>query len=391
MVVGSWARQLAAGRLIRPVLERTRRLRLPTADEFRSGLEAFVRWWAGELWACLPSRWRERLRHRPLHFIATVHDDPKRVVIVERNNARPTRAFALPPQNEQEEASLAEVQRAIRKEGARLDFLLPTESVARRSMTLPLSAKSNIRETLSSELDRFTRFEHAAVHFDYSIAETDLEAKTITINAAVVERAAVERIAAALRAAGLTPSAAHAWRDGAKSPDATFFSEKRGPSATTVRMITAALIGLVLALDVAAAYVPLWVKIDELSDLQARIETIKPDVADAMQLERTLGEMRSKDSYLVALKNQTPSMSELLGEIARVLPDSAWLEQLQVREGRVQLEGFADASAELIMVFEESSMFSDVRFEWPVAADPGTNADHFDISAHIENPKRGRR
>jgi general secretion pathway protein L len=384
MIRGSWAGQFAAGRLARHVLELNSRLRLPTREEFRSGLEAFVRWWSAELWACLPARWQDRLRHRNLHFLATVNDDRKRVVIVERNNASPSRAFALAPESKQDAASLAGLQRAIRKQGARLDLLVPEETIARRRMKVPLAAKDNLREALKTELDRFTRFEHSEVYFDHSVVETDHDAKTITIDAAIVPRTEVDGIAAALRAAGLKPSGAHLWRESAKSPDATFFSAPTGRSAKSARAITVALGVLVVALDVAAAYVPLWLKIDALSDLQARIEIIKPKVEHALLLERTLTELRGKDAYLVGLKNQTPSVSEVVGELAHVLPESAWLEQLQVGEGRVQLEGFTTAPNELIAPLEQSLMLSDVRFEWPVTVDATAAADRFDISARIE-------
>jgi general secretion pathway protein L len=386
MIRGSWAGQLAAGRLVRHVLELNSRLRLPTRQEFRSGLEAFVRWWAAELWACLPARWQDRLRHRNLHFLATLREDQKRVVIVERNNARPSRAFVLVPEAEHDAASLAEIQRAIRKQGARLDLIVPEECIARRRMKVPLAAKDNLREALKAELDRFTRFEHANVYFHHSVVETDHDAKTITIDAVIAPRAAVDGIANALRAAGLKPSGAHLWREGAKSPDATFFSVPAGRSEKSVRAITIALVVLVVALDVAAAYVPLWLKIDTLSDLQARIELIKPKVENALLLERTLSNLRGKDAYLVALKNKTPSMSEIVSDLASALPESAWLEQLQVGEGRVQLEGFATAPNELIAPLEQSPMLSDVRFEWPVTADATANADRFDISARVERP-----
>jgi Tfp pilus assembly protein PilN len=386
MIRGSWAGQFAAERLVRHVQELSSQIRLPTREEFRTGLEAFVRWWAAELWACLPPRWQDRLRHRNLHFLVTVKDDPKRVVIVERHNARPSRSFALPPENKPEADALAQIQRAIRKQGARLDLLVPEESIARRRMKVPLTATGNLRETLKAELDRFTRFEHTEVYFDHSVVETDPDAKTVTLDAAIVPRAAVDETVNTLRAVGLKPSGAHLWRDSAKAPEATFFSVPTGRSAKSVRAITIALVALAVGLDIAAAYVPLWLKIDALSDLQARIEIIKPKIEHALQLERTLSDLRTKDGYLVGLKNQTPSVSEVVAELARALPESAWLEQLQVGEGRVQLEGFTAAPSELIAPLEQSPMLSDVRFEWPVTVDAAANADRFDISARLQVP-----
>ena len=388
MIRASWARQFAAATPIGRVLDRG--MRLPTREEFRVGLEAFLRWWAAELWACLPARWQNRLRHRNLHFLLRLKDDQKSVVVVERNDARPRSAFALVPKNDQEAVSLAAIVRAIRKQGARLELLVPEECIARRRMKVPLAANDNLREVLKSELDRFTRFEHTDVYFDHTIVETDHEAKTITIDVAIVPRAVVEGFVTTLRGAGLKASGAHLWRDGAKSPEATFFSMPTGRSPKTVRAVTVALVALVLALDVAAAYVPLWLKLDTLSDLQARIETIRPKVERALQLEGALMELRSRDAYLIDLKTQSPSMSEVLGEVSRVLPDTAWLEQLQLREGRVQLEGFAGAPTELIPTLDSSPLLSDVRFQWPVTADAAVNANRFDISARVARAGRGQ-
>jgi len=150
-------------------------------------------------------------------------------------------------------------------------------------------------------------------------------------------------------------------------------------------LITIALVVLVVALDAAAAYVPLWIKLDILKDLQARIEFIKRDVQDAALGEQTLSDLRDGNLQLVNLKIQTPSMVEILGEVARVLPDSAWLDQLQVGEDRLQLAGFTGASADLIASVKQSPKFSEVRFEWPLMAVSTESADRFDISARIES------
>jgi general secretion pathway protein L len=156
-------------------------------------------------------------------------------------------------------------------------------------------------------------------------------------------------------------------------------------SAKTARLITIALVVLVVASDAAAAYVPLWIKLDVLSDLQARMESIKTEVEDAARTERMLSEIRDASVHLVNLKVQMPSITETLGEVARVLPDSAWLEQLQVRESRLQLAGLSRAPAELIEALERSPILSEVRLEWPVMAALSTEgSDRFDISTRIE-------
>jgi general secretion pathway protein L len=355
-----------------------------TARAARPHLEVFLRWWGAELWACLPETWRHRLRHRKRHFLATFDAETRRVDAVERNHDVFRCAFALAPQDAQEAASLAEINHAIRKDRARLEVIVPEAHVVRREMKLPLAAQDNLRDALGLDLDRYTRFQVRDFYFDYSVAGTDQAAETITVNTAIAPRRLVDDIVTALRDAGLSPSAVSAWRVGAKRPDATFVTMNTERSATMVRLITIALVVLLVALDAAAAYVPLWIKLDVLSDLQARMEFVKAEVEDAALTEQTLSQLRDRNLYLVNLKAEMPSTVEIIGEVARALPDSAWLEQLQVREGRLQLAGFTGLSAELIASLQQSPTLSEVRLEWPVMATSAQGADRFDISARIK-------
>jgi len=385
MILGSWTSSLAATQRIGLNLSIGDVFRSPKAQAFQTKLEAFLHWWGAELWACLPEAWRHRLRHRAPHFTVALQDDPGRVLVVEGSDTLPGCAFAFTPQSAQESATLKAIQRAIRNDGGRLEVLIREQHVVLRRLTLPLAAQDSLRDAVGLELDRSSRFQVHEVYFDCSVVGTDRDAKTITVDVAIVLRAHVNEIVTMLRAAGLSPSAVSARRNGGERSGVTFLRASTKPKTTIARVLTIALMLLVLALDVAAAYVPLWVKIDVLSDLQARIESTKAEVEEAQGLERVLGELRGRNAYIVNLKKQTPSMTGILAELARVLPDTAWLERLQVREGRIRIAGFATDSTDLIAALEQSPILSDVRLEWPIMAGSATNADHFDVSARIEN------
>jgi general secretion pathway protein L len=359
------------------------------AREVRLQLEAFLRWWGAELWACLPEAWRHRLRHRKRHFLAAFADDRLRVVVVERNNPLFRCDFALASQNAQQTRFLAEVKHAIRQRQARLEVIVPEEHVLRRKIELPLAVADNPREALRSELDQDTRFQLRDVYFDYSVVSTDRD--TMTLEVAIVSRGCVDGIKTALRDAQLNPSTISAWRDGTKRPDATFLTVNTERSPATTRSITIALAVVVVALDAAAAYLPLWTKLDALSDLQTRILSIKADVEGVARIQQSLRESRDMNIHFYNLKIETPSTVEILGELARVLPDSAWLEQLQVHGGRVQLAGLTGDAAELVVALEQSPELSDVRLEWPLVPVSAESADRFDISARIDKRSGTRR
>src|SRR5262245_10131562 len=193
--------------------------RFPTREELKLQLKAFLRWWAAELWACLPDSWRNRLRHRQRHLVLRFEDAPGRVIVAERSDVPFSRSFALPAKEAPEAASLAEIQRVIKREGARLDAVVPEAHIIRREMKLPLTAQEKLRDALALDLNRYTRFQAKDVYFGYTVAETDLDAKTITVNAAIVERQRVDDMVSSLRSAGLHPSGVCAWRSGANRPD----------------------------------------------------------------------------------------------------------------------------------------------------------------------------
>ena len=362
----------------------------PTFREWRARLDTFFRWWGAELWASLPERWRQRLRVRERPLLLTFEEESARVVVVDRNLAGSRRAFSLAPRDEEEGKALAEIQRAIQQHGARLDVVVPEAHIIRRQMILPQAAQGDLKSTLAAELERSQGFKLDEIYFDGRIAGSDLGAQTITVDAAIVPRRPLDGIVSALREAGLNPGTVCTWKDGAKRADATFLTWNTGRSARAGRMVTSGLVVLVLAFDAAAAYVPLWVKINVLSDLQRRIEVIKPNTAEALQLEQTLNALHARQAHLIALKRQAPSMAEIVAELARVLPDSAWLDQLQVRDGRIQFAGFAAETAGLLSAIDESSLLSDVRTEWPIAA-AAPDSDRFDISARIETSSGDRR
>lgn len=71
-------------------------------------------------------------------------------------------------------------------------------------------------------------------------------------------------------------------------------------------------------------------------------------------------------------------------ELSRILPDTAFLTDFIVKDGRLEITGFSTKPAELIGSIEGSSLFEHAQFASPVVKIPGFKGDRFFISFERE-------
>jgi Tfp pilus assembly protein PilN len=66
--------------------------------------------------------------------------------------------------------------------------------------------------------------------------------------------------------------------------------------------------------------------------------------------------------------------------VARLLPDDAWLQELDIDDDTVHLRGTARHATDLLGIFSASPLFTDVKFEAPLTQAYGSDGDQFDIA-----------
>ena len=83
---------------------------------------------------------------------------------------------------------------------------IPREEVVLREIQLPLVVEENLQQVLSYELDRYTPFVKDEAHVGFEIVARNLEAKTLTLLFAAVEKARLQRYLKRLTLLGVTPT-----------------------------------------------------------------------------------------------------------------------------------------------------------------------------------------
>lgn len=94
-----------------------------------------------------------------------------------------------------------------------------------------------------------------------------------------------------------------------------------------------------------------------------------------------------KTKQLQALKTKqakTLEVVEAWEELSRILPDTAFLTDLVIRDERMEIAGFSERPAALIGSIEESPLFRRAQFISPVVKIPGFTGDNFHVSFEQE-------
>lgn len=111
----------------------------------------------------------------------------------------------------------------------------------------------------------------------------------------------------------------------------------------------------------------------ELERLEPQIRQVHANVDEAAGLREKLDMLTSEDNVRNSL---------FLQELTRVVPSDAYLTTFRMRNGRVELEGFAASASDLVPLLEKSRLFKNAQFTSPVTK-VQNNQERFSLTTDI--------
>jgi general secretion pathway protein L len=343
-----------------------------------SSIGAAWNWWLGELGALVPTglrRWFGGMHGRHVLLV----DASGGALVYETGGRREMLGRIDGPAG----VNLGASRRA---RGRPTVIRLQAESGLRTTLTLPLAAVANLTQVVGFEIERQTPFKPDDIYFAHRIATRDAKAKSLLVELTVAPRAVVDealRLAETqgLRVAGVEVAGA----GGSLVPSPNLLPERqRAAGQGPFRVILVLLVVATLGLAAAAAAIPLLRTQAAVTDLTQRVAEAKHRAEAGLKLQKDIEETRQDAQFLVARKRQTPSVSELLATLTRLMPDDTWLSELQITASEVQLSGYAVSATALLSLLDETAGFSNAAFRSSVTQDSKLNREQFDIVAKIK-------
>jgi general secretion pathway protein L len=263
--------------------------------------------------------------------------------------------------------------------------LEPGEALTRR-VRMPAATEENLRQVVAFEMDRLTPFRAEEVYFDCRVAAREAAAAMIVIQLAVARRELVDAKVQRLRDLGVTVQGVTV-RDerGHAAADLDLLPSEGRDERESVRerYILYGAIAAVVLLLASALLLPVYHKRNAVIAGFPLVGKARQDAegtdAIAKELEKQVGDY----NFLLAKKHSTYPVLALLEEATRLLPDTTWVQQVDIKNvgktREVQVTGETPSSSKLIEIFEQSKLLQNAATRGTVTRGSQPNTERFQI------------
>lgn len=359
----------------------------PAIREQLEGLRGFYGWWLGALSALLTPQpavtppWRILLMRRE-EGLVVIENTGGKAVSVAILGAR--HAGPLPP-------PVATALRAAAQSSAPVVLRLSADEVVERSIQIPKGARDVIEPVLRNQMNRIVPWPPEETRFGYTVTENGPGASDqIGVKVAATTRAVLEAALEEARALGFAPSVVDCAPRDEFRVGTVLLSLAADPRLRLARRLNAglaAILAICVLTGVAGAY-QLWQLGRENTGLEARIATVRGRIAEAGNQNAQTTAAREAAAALIERKATEPPAIRLIDALSRVLPDNAYLTELEIQAGAARMVGKSDEATALIAAIEAAPEYEDARFAAPTMRQEGGGAESFAVMARVSGAPR---
>jgi general secretion pathway protein L len=343
-------------------------------------LERFWRWWSGELMSLAPALGATRSPLVAFEGSALVVLEPRlagedRVELGELDDARATGAVR------------ALLEKVGESRGRARLALAPYESLVRR-VTMPAATEENLANVLGFEMDRLTPFRAEDVYYDHRVVARDGGAGTLEVVLAVARREIVDAKLARLRELGVSVQGVLV-REQSQRPgpalDLLPTGQRGDGEKPRERLAKQVLGGAALVLLLAALAIPAYRKRSEMYAITPAMEKAAAEAKSTDALIQDLERQVADYNFLIGKKHANAPALAYIEEIARLLPDNTWLQQLDIKSTgkarEVLISGETVSASKLIEILEQSQLLQNAAPRGPVTRGTQPGTERFLIAA----------
>lgn len=256
-------------------------------------------------------------------------------------------------------------------------LILEESIVLRRELALPPLSQGEMHSALSYEVAGATPFGVEQTVWGWRI-KTQGAQKT-TVELVLTARAHIER---AVQQQGLSDqrSVLEIWVMGAGEQPIvlTGYAEGRRWRAERRHLVrVAVLLGLIPALLMVWAAIPLLSERIKLRHAQAALAHIQSETS---VVDKQREHLAAQASVLVAASQYRatlPPVLDIMALLSQKIPDSAYLERLDINTQRTTIEGQADNAAALMQILSGLPQLTHVRAPSAITRNPATGKERF--------------
>jgi len=351
-----------------------RQLRIPASPGEMTLSGLFERWHKA-LTACLPEPLRRALIRRDRHLTLALQG--KDAILY--REAGSTREMLGKIDTHISNAALDALLTETRKGNQRRILIeLPGNEVISRTVSFPAQVRKNLAQVIAYEIDRLTPFHSDQVYFTFRPLEIQPKSEKQVVQIALCRKDAIQDWIKHFQRTGTSVDQVMwegCWPNANLLP-ITERSKRGGYLFNTNMMLSL----LVLCLVMAALASPIWQNNQKARLIESELSEVKKEAQQVDELRDAIERARQGSVAVLERKSDQLRMIDLLRELTDRLPDDTWIQNLDYRDGEIQIRGESKQATNLIGVLEKVSGFSNVAFRSPVVQVRSTGSERFHIA-----------
>jgi general secretion pathway protein L len=347
---------------------------------------AGLRWWRSELAEMLPLARARAAGARPDVLLLEVGDAQVTALRCVDGECQQLASVARPAGSA--EHGLAHLAGSIDPKLTPVVVRVCPRQVLTRTLTLPPAAAENLREVLAFEMHRRTPFAADEVYFDFRRLPAAPGDAHVRVELFLVRRELVDAALALLppwdlRVAGMTEI------PGIEAEGLLLRLRRPSRAASSGRTLKRVLWAANAALLAAVVAIPLLDQARRIDALRAQVAATRAEAESAAALREQAEKLRADRRFLIDAKQKRPAMVTLLSELTAALPDTTWVQRLEIKADQVRVRGTSSTASSLIPIIEDSRLFRGAAFNAPVTRNPATGNEQFQLMFEITSPDNG--
>lgn len=350
----------------------------------RSPLPGFLRWWGGELAALLPTRIRTWLQRGPDVLWLSMSPSAVGAKRVRTGAVLATIAADLP--TDVQRATFAKACAGTDPDDRRLVLVMPAASVLHRRLVMPMAAATEPRRVVGYELDRQTPFKPDQIYYDVRVSAEPAPAGNVVLDLYAAPKAEMDPMLERLAVLGAHPDAVDVQRgDGLLAGIDLLPPGRRPRRVDKRRRINGWLAAACVVLVVLILAQWLGNRRAALAQMQDEVDAMRTQATQSEQLRSQLIAAVAASKFLVKRKAENPPPLQVLDELTRRLPASAWLDAMTLDDtGGLDIKGEADKAAALVDTLGSSSIIEEPKLQGVIQPDPATGKERFELVARVK-------
>ena len=352
---------------------------------FSAATDSFLNWYRREFFNLFPPEMLEWLTDqgdRQLILRAGERD----LWCTDRRGVRTWRLTA-------DEISSSSLEEALTRHGlaptaVRIGIEIDAGAFFVRRFDIPSVALASLPKLLISDIERKTPFKLDDIIFGYTTARHEGAADKTHISLWIIRK---DIAAEAAQFSGLNTQKVSFIRPvgGAPSEIKPIIElGDRKKSSQIPSRITLALCTMTILLGLIGIGGTLWRQATLNNELDTKINEM---AARAARLRQVIDKASAESRLLTVLRSarREPLFADVWEEVAKILPDSAFLTELRLSENKpnervVDIIGFANSAVGLPAQFNKSLLFNEATLTAPITPDPHEKRESFSLQAKIE-------